>query len=37
MTSQRYRNYDKILSYIYYNFVIRQLKGDNKILSQNRL
>jgi len=32
MTSQKYRRYGKILSYIYYNFVIRQLQGDNKIL-----
>ena len=32
MTSQMYRHYDKILSYTYHNFVIKQLKGDNKIL-----
>jgi len=32
MTSQKYRRYGKILSFIYHNFVIRQLQGDNKIL-----
>jgi len=33
MTSRRYRNCDKILTYMYHNFVIRQLKGDHKIQS----